>query len=68
MAEDMIERVRQAVGMELDTAGDWHTITMAAARASIAAMREPTTAMLTIGECSREQWQRMIDHALASAD
>lgn len=69
----MIERVARAIGSALygecdpNTTPELWTQSVALARASVAAMREPTSAMLAAADISSddatENWQRMIDTA-----
>jgi hypothetical protein len=65
----MLERVARALAANEGSA-DWHAFT-GAARAAVAALREPTVDMLeaALPDCPDwgylpEDWQKMIDHVV----
>lgn len=64
---DMVERVAKALVEAWPSWGTWDDeVARDGARAAIAAMREPTEAMLNTPEwlSIRHRWQAMIDEAL----
>jgi hypothetical protein len=61
----MVERVARALARADNGVPTTWRLYVDDAMVAIGAMREPTAAVLEAGQCTSEQWARMIEAALA---